>query len=536
MLALPALFGLVFFAYPLLNILRFSLWDDSGFNASGFLRLASTRYYLETIAFSFWQATLSTLLTLALAVPSAWVFVRYQFRFRRILLALSSLPFVLPTVVVAMALQTLLGNQGVVNQALMRAFNLAQAPIQLERTLGFILIAHVFYNYAVALRLIVGYWANQSARIEEAAQVLGAQGWQVWWYIRLPLLRPVLLASALLVFIFTFTSFGVVLILGGIRFATLEVQIYYQALSVFNLPMAAALSLVQLGVMGAMMWLYTRLQRQNARDLQATATLLRVPRRWYERFIVSLVSAFVVVLLFAPLGVLLWSSLTYAQDAPTLRYYALLGENTRMSALFVSAWVSVGYSLLYAFITTCLALILGVAAAFLIQKFPLADALFMLPLATSAVTLGFGYILSFGAWRSAWWLVPVAHTLVALPFVLRSVLPSLRSIPPSLDEAGRVLGASPRQRLSGLTLPLIGRGMAVGAVFSFTVSMGEFGASLFLARPNMPTIPMTIFRLLGQPARDNYGQALAMSVILLALCAVSFLLIERLREAGTGEF
>lgn len=536
MLALPVLFGLVFFAYPLFNIMRYSLWDANGFNASGFLRLVGTRYYLETIGFSFWQAGLSTLVTLALALPSAWVFVRYEFRFRRALLTLSSLPFVLPTVVVAMALQALLGNRGVVNQALVRAFALEEAPLQLERTLGFILIAHVFYNYAVALRLIVGYWANQSPRIEEAAQVLGARGWQVWWYVRLPLLRSSLLASALLVFIFTFTSFGVVLILGGIQFATLEVQIYYQALSVFNLPMAAALSLVQLGVMGLMMGVYTRLQRQYPRDLQAVGTLLRAPKRWHERLAVCLVVGFVGVLLLAPLGVLVWSSLSYAQDVPTLRYYALLAENTRLSALFVSAWVSVGYSLLYALITTCLALILGVAAAFFIQKFPFADALFMLPLATSAVTLGFGYILSFGAWRSAWWLVPMAHTLVALPFVLRSVLPALRALPPSLDDAGRVLGANPRQRFGWLTLPLIGRGVAVGAVFSFTVSMGEFGASLFLARPNMPTIPMTILRLLGQPLRDNYGQALALSVVLLALCAASFLLIERLRDVGTGEF
>jgi thiamine transport system permease protein len=132
--------------------------------------------------------------------------------------------------------------------------------------------------------------------------------------------------------------------------------------------------------------------------------------------------------------------------------------------------------------------------------------------------------------------VPLAHTLVALPFVVRSVLPSLRGIPPHLAEAGRVLGASESQVLRRIELPLISRGLVVGATFAFTASMGEFGATAFLARPDTPTIPVVIFRLLGQPGALNYGQALAMSVILMAVSALSFISIERLRPSGTHEF
>jgi thiamine transport system permease protein len=196
-------------------------------------------------------------------------------------------------------------------------------------------------------------------------------------------------------------------------------------------------------------------------------------------------------------------------------------------------------------VTTILSLFLGIITAYLLASkasrlLRWLDPVFMLPLATSAVTLGFGFIITLDEpplnLRTSVVLIPLAHTLVAMPFVVRSVLPALRAIPPSLGEAAQVMGASPLRVWQLIDLPLISRGILVGATFAFTVSMGEFGASLFVVRPDMPTIPVVIFRLLGQPGATNYGQALAMSVILMLVCAVSFALIERVRDAGAGEF
>jgi thiamine transport system permease protein len=168
------------------------------------------------------------------------------------------------------------------------------------------------------------------------------------------------------------------------------------------------------------------------------------------------------------------------------------------------------------------------------------DALFMLPLATSAVTLGFGFILAFGRppldLRASPVLIVIAHTLVALPFVIRAVLPALRAIPPSLREASATLGADPRRVWQTVEWPLIRRAVLVGAVFAFTMSMGEFGASLFVSRPDTPTLPVAIFRFLGQPGATNYGQALAMSSLLMAVCAVGFVAIERFRAGSEGEW
>lgn len=545
LMLVPLVFLGLFFVYPLAAIFGLSLFPDGSADWSGFTRLVTSDYYRDTLGFTLGQALLSTGLTLALALPGAYIFTRYRFPGKSLFLSLSTLPFVLPTIVVAAAFSALTGPRGLVNEWLMAAFALEEAPIQLERTFTIILIVHVFYNYAVALRILTGYWANQNPRMEEAARILGAHGWRLWWHIRLPILRPALTAAALLVFIFTFTSFGVVLILGGPRFATLEVEIYRQAVNLFNLPVAAALSLVQIAVMFAMMVVYTRLQRRISSDLVSTTTSARSPRTRREWAAVTITLAFIGVMLFAPLAALMARSVMTSDGELSLRYYEQLSQNSRNSVLFVPPIQAVGNSLVFAAATTVLAVGLGLLTAYLLsgriwQRGSWFDAVFMLPLATSAVTLGFGYIIALDEpplnLRTSPVLIPLAHCLVAIPFVVRSALPALRAIPPSLREAGQVLGASPWQVWRRIELPLIGRGVIVGATFAFTVSMGEFGASLFIARPDTPTIPVAIFRLLGQPGALNYGQALAMSSILMLVSAAGFVLIERLRTAGIGEF
>jgi thiamine transport system permease protein len=164
----------------------------------------------------------------------------------------------------------------------------------------------------------------------------------------------------------------------------------------------------------------------------------------------------------------------------------------------------------------------------------------MLPLGTSAVTLGLGYLVALSTpglagLRTSSWLIPLLHTLVALPFVIRALLPALRARHPRQREAAAVLGASPLQSWLRVELPQLFPAVVTGALFAFTVSMGEFGATLLVSRPEAPTIPMLIFRFLGQPGALNYGQALALSTILMLVTAAGFLLLERIRPPG-GEF
>jgi len=539
-LSLPVLFLAVFFVYPLVAILTVSLTGDRASEAAESL---FSSYTLRLFGFTFGQAILSTVLTLACALPCAYVFARFHFRGRSALLTLSSLPFVLPAVVVAAAFRALIGENGLVN-GLLRSFNPNAAPINIENTLLIVLMAHVFFNFPLALRMIASYWMNQDVRIDEAARALGADAWSTWWHVTIPMLRPAILSAAMLVFTFCFTSFGIILILGGPRMATVEVEIYRQATGLFNLPLAAALSLAQLIVMYAAMLGYTSLARRAGGGLQSAHSAARSARTAGERWMVRAAVAFVVSLLFVPLVALVVQSFRSAGEF-SVRNYALLATNPRGSVLFVPPLEAIGNSLLIAAVTSVLTLLLGVTAAYLVASVRgraarFLDPLLMLPLATSAVTLGFGYLIAFGSGmlnlRSSVFVLPIIHTLVALPFVLRSALPALKAIPPSLREAAGALGASPIERIRLIDLPLLRRALVVGVTFAFTVSMGEFGATLFLARPESPTMPIVINRLLGQPGAANYEQALAMSTILLLICALCFLLIERFRTLGSEDF
>ncbi len=540
---LPPLFLGIFFLYPLLALFDISLRPAGLLDLSAFARLVASDYYIETLLFTCYQAALSTVLTLLLATPCAYVFARYRFAGKSLLLSLATLPFVLPTVVVALAFAALIGKKGLLNDILQALFSLDYAPIQLERTLAIIIIAHIFYNFAIALRIITGYWASVGFATEEAARCLGAGAWSVWRDIRLPLLRPALLSAGSLVFIFCFTSFGVVLILGGIRFATLEVQIYYQAVNIFNLPLAAALSIVQIASMLALMTVYTRQQRNLPLRLASNVTIARYPRSSTEKIAVASCVALITLLLISPLLALLARAVMLGGNIDLSNFIAL-AEKSRGSLLFIAPLAAIVNSLRFALLAMLAALILGIIAASMVkQRGRLArfwDPLFMLPLATSAVTLGFGFIVALDEpplnLRASWVIIPISHTLVALPFVIRSVLPAMRAIPASLGEAACVLGAKPHQKLLTIDAPLLGRSIAVGATFAFTVSMGEFGASLFVAQRESVTMPVVIYRLLGDPGLASYRQSLAMSVLLMLVCAGGFMLIERLRVAGVGEF
>lgn len=540
--ALPLLFLAVFYFYPLLSIVQISLWPQGGVDLGGLVQTLRQPFLWQVVWFTTWQAAASTALTVALGLPLAYVFARYQWRGKTLFQALLTIPFVMPTVVVAAAFITLFGERGVVNQWLQMALHLDQPPLQLFQTVWIILVAHAFYNVSVVVRTVGAFWANLNPRLAEAASVLGASPRRLFFAVTLPLLAPSILAASLLVFLFCFTSFGVVLILGGLRFATLEVEIYRQAVNLFNLPVAALLCLVQIAITFGIMAFYTRLQARASvpLELRPAHSVVRPARSAYTRLWLGLGLLVALVILLAPLLALAWRSFTL-DGGPTLRFYQELTINRRQSAFFVPPLVAVRNSLVYAVATMLLSLLLGIPSAYLLAQ-PrrwltiLLDPVFLLPLGTSAVTLGFGYIVALGSLRTSVWLTPLAHTLIASPFVVRTLLPALRRLDPHLRETAAVLGASPPRVWQEVDVPLLYRAVLVGAVFALTISLGEFGATLLVSRPDVPTMPMIIYRALGQPGILNYGQALAMSTILMVVSALAMILIERVRLQGIGEF
>ena len=535
---IPLLFLILFFFYPLGNILGLSLTVEA------VSTVLDRSYFAAIIAFTAWQALLSTALTMLIGVPAAYIFARYQFPLKSLLRALFTVPFVMPTVVVAAAFRALLGPSGPVNDLLMSWLDLARAPIRLERTLTIILIAHVFYNVSIVVRLLGGFWANLSPRLVEAAQMLGASPLQAFRRVTLPVLSPALFGAGLLVYLFTFTSFGVVLLLGGPQYSTIETEIYRQYVTFLNLDVAALLSLFQIVFTFVLMSIYARWQRKGMVpiDFRPHDDTSRRPTSGAEKIVIYGMLSGLSLLLVLPLAALLWRSLSGAEGEFTLAHYLALPESRRGSITFIPPLAAIRNSLGYALLTVVAAGGLGLISASWLSRpgrwRAWLDPVFMLPLGASAVTLGFGYVVSFDRLRTSPMLVLIAHTLVALPFVVRAILPVQQGIPAALREAASVLGASPRQVWRRVDLPIVGRALLVGAVFAFTVSMGEFGATSFIVRPNSGylTVPIAIQRFLGQAGSDNFGQALAMSAILMLVCAAGFIAIERFRVADVGEF
>ena len=541
---LPALLFLgLFFFYPLVRILAL------GVDSPDFLSLKTLKIAADSLGFTLWQASLSMLLTLLIGLPAAYLFAQYDFRGKSLLRALTAVPFMLPTVVVAAGFNALLGARGWLNLTLMNLLDLETPPITVLYTLGAILLAHVFYNTTIVIRVVGNALSRLDPRLNEAARMLGGNRWNAFWRVTFPLLRPAIFAAALLVFLFDFTSFGVILLLGGPSFATIEVEIFIQTLSMLNLPVAALLSIIQLLCTLAFSILYSRMLAKTAVQTaqRESVSLRKRAKSFKERiFVFSLVSVLIALFVLPMLALPLRSISQLDADRGehstfktglTTDYYEELFINRRGSRFYVPPIQAAQNSLQYAGITVALSLLLGFPVAAALSKPTrldrFLDPILMLPLGASAVTLGLGFIIAFSRppfnWIASPFLVPLAHTMIALPFVIRSLQPALASIPQRYREAAAMLGASPLRVWIEIDFPIIFRASLAAATFAFTVSLGEFGATSLLARPSYPTIPTAIYRFLSQPGGLNYGQAMAMATILMVLTTIGIFVIEKTR-------
>jgi thiamine transport system permease protein len=526
LLAAPAAFLAVFFVWPVANIVGEGLRADGGWDLRGVGEVVGDPALRGVAWFTLWQATASTVLTVTLALPAAHVLSRFDFRGRRAVRALVTVPFVLPTVVVGAAFLALLGPDGPLG-------------LDLDDTIWAILLAHAFFNHSVVVRTVGALWERLDGRTEEAARVLGASRWRAVREVTLPALRPAIAASAAIVFLFTFTSFGVIRILGGTAHATLEVEIYRQTADLLDLPVASVLALVQLVAVGTLLVAQDRIERRRVRAAVALVPpARRRPATTAERAWVAGNLVVLAVLLLAPLVVLVERSLR-SGDGYGLGSWRALAERSTGTGLFVPPLEAVANSLWFALVATVLAVGLGGLAAMALARHAGnvargIDAALLLPLGTSAVTVGFGFLVALDApvdLRSSPWLVPIAQAVVALPFVVRTMTPVLRSIDDRLREAAAVLGASPARAWMEVDLPLVRRAVLVAAGFAFAVSLGEFGATTVIARVDRPTVPVAIDRLLGRPGALNVGQAFALSVVLMVITAVAVLVVDHARRA-----
>jgi thiamine transport system permease protein len=528
--AIPTLFLGYFFVYPVVFITIKGLTPNGVFKPGIFAEVLTDPTLQGVAAFTLWQAILSTILTVAIALPAAWVFARFTFPGKSFMRAATLVPFVLPTLVVGTAFLTLMGPRGAMG-------------VDLTGTLWIILIAHVFYNYAIVVRGVGAYWERIDPSLEDAARSLGASRLQTFRTVTLPLLRPAIASTSALVFLFSFTSFGVVLLLGDIRHSTIEVEIWRQTTAFLRLDVASSLAVLQLVGVGVILMLYSRYQQRTTLQLAHRTVKAPRPSSRTDRIAVASVLTTTALLLGLPLAILIGRSFVNPHGGFGLSNYANLFDLPGRSAAFVDPSEAIFNSLRFALIATAIALLIGVlaSAALSYSRRRVArtfDFFVMLPLGTSAVTIGFGFLVALG-WpidlRTSLILIPIAHALVAIPFVVRTTTPSMGSVQHHLREAAATLGATPGKAWWTIDLVLVWRSIMVGAAFAFAISMGEFGATSFITRPDSPTIPIAIFRLLGRPGSVPFGAAVAMSVLLMFITAVAVMLIDSFRTPQAGD-
>lgn len=507
---LPVFAVVVFVLWPLVNIFSRALsWNVIS-------RLASNTAIHQVLWFSIWQAVASTLITLLVAFPATYVLARYQFIGKRLLLALVTIPFVLPTVVVGAAFLALL-------------------PDPLHRSVTAILIAHTYFNIAVVVRVVGRRWEQISPLINDAASTLGASPLTIFRTVTVPTLATAIRSAAAVIFLLCFTSYGIIRVLGGPARATLEVEIYTRAIPLGDLSGAAVLSLFQLLVLGSAMWWWIRSSRRSVSlaRIQIYATTPSTIRQRVVVYGISIATAFVIAV---PLVTVFVRSISMGTginlDAWRLIFGGhITGVGTRPP--LAAFWTSLQYAITTATIAGVIGLAAASAIAYGSRRIGRLEVLVMLPLATSAVTLGLGLLITFDSGitdlRSRWIMIPIAHSLVALPVVVRTMLPVIRSIPQGVRDASATLGAPPWYMWATIDRPLMARAWTTSLAFAGAVSLGEFGASSFLTRRTSATLPTEIARLLARPGNLVQTQAYVLASLLIIFVAVSLIAVDGLR-------
>lgn len=456
------------------------------------------------MAWSVLQAAATCALVLVLGLPVAWVLARLEFAGRRWVLRVLMLPFVVPTLVAAMGVLALLGPRGWAGQA---GWNLEDSP-------WLLLYGNLFFNLCVLVRSATEALERVSAQRLAAARTLGATPWRAFWRIEWPAIAPAVGAALCLVFLYCFAGFGLALVLGGQRYATVEVEIYTLVAHELQLAQAGVLAVWTLALMSAVALLYAAVARRLAAPERADRVSRQPAHSAALRWAVAAAMGLLVLVCAAPLLALWAKALSAGPSA-----WAVWAEPETLAAL--------GNTLRFSGAALLLATLLGLLHAFSARAVVWWRAAVYLPLVVSPVTVAFGLLLLYPQWTASLALLVAAYALLAYPFVAQALTGALDNQPAHLQQAARSLGATPWRGFVRVTLPLVAPALRRGMAFAAATMLGEFAVSLFLSRPEWTTLTTLIYQRLGRPGAANLDAALVLACGLMALALLVFVCLEK---------
>lgn len=513
--ATPVLFILVLFYWPLTKIVALGLSGD-------WLSIYLEPKVLSAIWFTIWQAAVSTIICLVIGIPGAYILYRKKFRGQKFIRALITVPLVLPTIVVAIVFSSFRAEHAIYKQIGLDFF--------FDNSIYWIIAAHVFVNYSLIVRTVGGVWSTMDNETEEAAELAGAGRLRTLLSITLPQIKTAIISASALVFLFCSSSYGIILILGGGMVRSVETEIASAALTYLDLPKASALALLQTAITVIAFVISENLAKHPIGIEQVSESAQRpaIDRRDLPAALIT--GTVVVALISIPLVLVLAKAFVTPAGIGIDNFLNLAGRGER-ELLNISVGQATLNTLRNVVIAASLSVGLGALVSYLLSRTHRSrkarfsnralDILFLLPIGISSVVLGFGYLVTFGDGplpiRASWLVVPLVQSLMALPLVIRLIYPALISIGAEHREAAALAGANARQTWWHIESGIIRNVILTAVGFALIASVGEFGAASLLAFGDQATLPTVLFALISRPGATNFGMAMAVCAILIAL-------------------
>ncbi len=485
--------------------LRLGAEGWAGLNIELIAQLLGDDYIQWHLLWSLLQAVGSCAALLAIGVPIAWVLARYEFTGRRWLLRGLMLPFIMPTLIAAIGVLAVFGPQGL-SQQWWGAGG--------QGTPWLLLYGNVFFNLCLVVRAGIEGFAQLGCAQLAAARTLGASPWRVFWRVEWPLAQRRVMGSLCLVALYCWSGFGLALVLGGQRYATIEVEIYTLVAHELKLSEASVLALLSAALSAALVWAHTALAPRRAAQaphMPPDALDLRPVAGTAPRLLLAA----------ALLGLLLCTG------APVLAIvHRALSASTWSVLTEPSTWAAVWNTLRFSTMALLLATLLGLLHALAAQRSAALRLAAWLPFIVSPITIAFGVLLLYPLASATLPLLIAAYALLAYPFIAAAVMDALETLPRPVLQAASTLGASPWRLFWRITLPLIAPALRRGMAFAAASCVGEFAVSLFLSRPEWTTLSTLIYQTLSRPGGANLDAALVLACVLMLLCLAVFTVID----------